>query len=380
MKLDRLRVGLVGCGKVTDLHAQAVRNLDLADLRAVCSRSGDRAQSFADRYGASPYTDVGRMVTDERLDAVILCTPHPAHREAAVAAAAAGAHVLVEKPLASTLADCDAMIEACREAGVSLGMVSQRRFYPPCRRLKQAIDDGKIGRPTLGSATLYGWRDQAYYEADPWRGTWRDEGGGVLVNQAPHQLDLLLWFLGPVREVFGYWDNFNHPSIEVEDTAVAVLRFANGALGNLILSNSQNPALYGKVMVHGSNGASIGVQTDGGAMFIAGVSDIEEAPVNDQWTIPGETDRLPAWQDEDTRLFQTVNAMEHFHRLQVEDFLAAIRESRDPLVTGEEGRRTVELFSALYRSQRDGRPVVCPLAPEIGREDLDGRLPADTGS
>ncbi|MCF7975272.1 MAG: Gfo/Idh/MocA family oxidoreductase [Phycisphaerae bacterium] len=372
--MHKLRTGIVGCGKVTDLHAKALLNTTHSDFRALCSRSQAKGDRYAAKYGVTAYADLEAMIRRESLDVLVICTPHPAHREATVLAAALGVHVLVEKPLASSLADCDAMIEACRTAHVKLGMVSQRRLYAPCQRMKQAIDAGKIGTPVLGTATLLGWRDQAYYDSDPWRGTWQEEGGGVLVNQAPHQLDLLQWYMGPIQELFGYWDNLNHPCIEVEDTAVAVLRFKNGGLGNLILSNSQDPALYGKVLVHGSSGATVGVQTDGGAMFIAGMSDIEEAPINDHWTIPGEQDRLRTWQEEDTRLFNQVNAMEYYHQCQVEDFLEAVLNDRDPLVTGSEGRKTVEIFTALYRSQRDCRPVTFPLVPEQGRTDYDGRL------
>ena len=371
--MEKLKTGIVGCGKVTDLHAKALLSAPRSDFRALCSRSSDKARQFASRYDVKPYTDVQAMIESESLDAVVLCTPHPAHRVDTLKAADLGAHVLVEKPLAASLADCDAMIEACRAANVNLGMVSQRRFYAPCLRMKQAIEDGKIGTPILAAVTLLGWRGPEYYESDAWRGTWEDEGGGVLVNQAPHQLDLLQWFMGPIAELFGYWDNFNHPTIEVEDTAVAVIRFQNGAFGNLILSNSQDPALYGKILIHGSNGASVGVQTDGGAMFIAGVSDIEEAPINDQWTVAGEAEMLSQWQSEDTQTFNQVNAMEHYHQLQVEDFLSAILEKRPPLVTGEEGRKTVEIFTALYRSQRDRQPVCFPLQPEMRREDFDGR-------
>jgi predicted dehydrogenase len=266
------------------------------------------------------------------------------------------------------------MIDAAKTAGVKLGTVCQRRFYAPCQRMKQAIEEGRIGRPILGSVAMYGWRDQAYYQSDPWRGSWKEEGGGVLVNQAPHQIDLFQWFMGPVEELFGYWDNLNHPYIEVEDTAIAVLRFKNGALGNIVVSNSQDPALYGKVYVHGSNGASIGVQTDGGAMFIAGMSDIKEPPINDLWTVTGEAELLKKWQQEDSDLFLRINPMEHYHRLQVEDFLEAILDDREPLITGEEGRKTVEIFTAIYRSQRDRKPVQFPLYPEEGRGDFDGRL------
>jgi predicted dehydrogenase len=214
----------------------------------------------------------------------------------------------------------------------------------------------------LGTVTMFGWRDQDYYRSDPWRGTWRAEGGGVLVNQSPHQLDLLLWYLGEVEEVFGYWSNLNHPYIEVEDTAAAVVRFKSGALGNILVSNSQNPALYARVSVHGSNGASLGVQTDGGAMFVAGMSGIAEPPFNDLWTVPGEEKHLPEWKAEDAGLFASVNPTEYFHRLQIEDFLRAILERRPPAVSGEDGRRTVELFTAIYRSTRDRVPSRFPLA------------------
>jgi predicted dehydrogenase len=220
---------------------------------------------------------------------------------------------------------------------------------------------------------MLGWRDEAYYRSDPWRGTWDGEGGGVLVNQAPHQLDLLQWFMGPVAELSGQWENLNHPYIEVEDTAVAVLRFKSGALGSIVVSNSQKPGLYGKVHVHGTNGASVGVQTDGGAMFIAGMTSVLEAPVNDLWTVPGEEHLLAQWQAEDRTTFEQVDPARHYHLLQDQDFLRAILKDRTPLVSGEEGRKTVELFTALYRSQRDGRPARFPLAAEEDK-DFDGRL------
>jgi predicted dehydrogenase len=244
-----------------------------------------------------------------------------------------------------------------------LGVISQRRWYEASQRLRAAIDSGKIGKPILGNATLLGWRDPAYYAADPWRGKWESEGGGVLVNQAPHQLDLLLWYMGEAEEVFGYWGNFNHPYIEVEDTAVAVIRFRNGGLGNLTLSNSQKPGLYGRVHIYGDNGASVGVQTDGGSMFIAGMTNIQEPPINDLWTVQGEENLLPEWQKEDRDRFTAIaDPVKHYFGLQIEDFLAAIVEDRQPRVMGADGRRVTELFTAIYQSQRTGQPVRLPLA------------------
>ncbi len=372
--MSRIKTGIIGCGKVGHLHATALRDAPESEFTAVCSRSEERAIAFGEQYQVKAFTDLQEFLDDSGVEAVIVCTPHPFHVEPTVKAARANVHVLVEKPLASSLQDCDAMIAACQQGGVKLGVVSQRRFYAPVQRVKQAIEAGKIGKPILGSVYMLGWRDKAYYDSDPWRGTWDAEGGGVLVNQAPHQLDLLQWFMGPIDDLYGYWGNLNHSYIEVEDTAAATMRFRSGALGNIIVSNSQNPALYGKVHVHGENGSSIGVQTDGGAMFVAGMSDITEPPINDLWTVPGEEEYLKKWQKEDSEFFLGIKATEYYHRLQVEDFLEAIQQDREPMITGEEGRITVEIFTAIYRSQRDKAPVSFPVAAEFKKEDFDGRL------
>jgi predicted dehydrogenase len=339
-----------------------LRSLPESEFVAVCGRTAEKANAFAEKYGVAAFTDVPAMLAKSRAEAICICTPHPEHAGPAIAAAHAGVHALVEKPLASSLADCDAMLAAACANKTILSTICQRRFYPPCQRIRRAIDDGKIGKPVLGTVTMFGWRDEAYYKSDPWRGSWKHEGGGVLVNQSPHQLDLLIWYLGEIDEVFGYWANANHPYIEVEDTAVAVVRFKSGALGNIVVSNSQNPAINARVSVHGANGASVGVQTDGGVMFVPGVSGITEAPFNDIWTIRGEENFLPQWKEEDARLFSSMNPMEHFHRLQIEDFLRAIIEKRPPAITGEDGRRTVELFTAIYRATKEGKAVKLPLS------------------
>jgi predicted dehydrogenase len=371
--MEKIRTGIIGTGKVAHIHAAALANLEESEFKAVCNPNLAGGKAFAEAYGVKAYAGVEEMVKDGGVQAVTVCTPHPLHCENTVEAASAGAHVIVEKPLASSLADCDAMIKVTAKAKVKLGMISQRRLYAPVRRIREAIDDGKLGRPVLGMVNMFGWRDQAYYSSNAWRGKWAAEGGGVLVNQSPHQLDILQWFMGPIEEVSGYWANLNHPYIEVEDTSIAIVRFKSGALGNIVVSNSQKPALYGKVTVFGENGASVSVQTDGGQMFVPGMSPIEEPPINDLWTVAGEEDLLERWKREDADFFAKYDATKYYHELQIKDFLRAIIEDRDPLVTGEEGRKTVELFTAIYRSQRDGRAVKFPLVPETGRDDYDGR-------
>ena len=216
-----LKTGIIGCGKVTGMHAAALKAIDKSAFAAVCSRDEKKAGEYASHYGVKGYTSITEMVTREKLDMVTICTPHPAHKDPAIEAMRAGASVLIEKPFASSLEDCDAMLAVSRETGKQIGIISQRRFYAPCLRLKKAIDSGKIGKPALGTVFMFGWRDEKYYTSDPWRGKWKEEGGGVLVNQAPHQLDLLQWFMGSeIDEVYGIWKNLNHPYIEVEDTAL----------------------------------------------------------------------------------------------------------------------------------------------------------------
>lgn len=358
--MQPVRTALIGCGKVGQIHATALAGLTEAELVGVCDAIPERSQAFADQYGTRAYSNIEAILRDAHPEAVLIGTPHPLHAEAAIRAAEAGAHVLVEKPMAANLRDCDAMLAAARKAG-TLGVISQRRWYEPVQRMRAAIDAGKIGRPALGLFLMYSWREPAYYQSDPWRGKWDTEGGGVLVNQSPHQLDLLHWFMGPIAEVSGYWANVNHPGIEVDDTAVAVLRFHNGGLGAIVTSVAQKPGIYTKVHIHGSNGASVGVETDRGATFIAGISKIAEPPLNDIWTIPGEERLLPQFQADDRARFERLDATTHYHALQIQDFLRAIRQDRAPLVTGEDGRAAVELFTAIYLSNRERRPVSLPL-------------------
>ena len=374
MTQRKIRTAIIGCGKVSHLHAAALLQSCNSELMAIYSRSLEKASEFASQYKIQPFDDIETMIRKARIEAVVVCTPHPFHAEVVIKAANAGANCLVEKPLASSLQDCDDMIQACKANNVKLGVVSQRRFYEPVQRVRKAIDEGKIGKPAFGTVNMLGWRDKKYYDSDEWRGTWDMEGGGVLVNQAPHQLDIFQWLMGPIDEVYGTWKNLNHPYIEVEDTALAIVKFKSGAIGNIIVSNSQKPGIYGKVQIHGENGASVGVQTDGGAMFIAGMTSIVEPPLNDLWTVPGEEQNLQEWNAQFAQFFLSVNAMEYYMKLQNEDFCDAILNDRKPMVSGEEGRVTVALFTAIYRSQRDNKPIKFPLEPENDRQDFDGRI------
>jgi len=370
----QINTAIIGCGKVGKTHADAFKSIRESKFAAVYDQQPDRAEDYAIRYGVKAYDNLDKMFNDQDVQMCSICTPHPFHPELVVACAKANVHVLVEKPLAVDLKGCDKSISAAEKAGIKLGVVSQRRFYEPVMRVKNAIVSGKIGKPILGTLELMGWRDEAYYRSDPWRGKWNTEGGGVLVNQASHHLDLLQWFMGPLEELYGYWGNLNHPYIEVEDTAIAVVRFANSALGTILVSNSQKPGFYGKLHVHGENGASVGVQTDDGSPFIAGVTEKVEPAINDIWTVPGEENLLEQWQIEDKARSEKLDTMSHYHKLQIRDFLRAILDDREPAVGGREGRKHVEVFTAIYRSQRDRRPIQFPLDASKGSDLFDGRL------
>lgn len=360
--MTRLRSALIGCGKVGATHATALCHLNESELVGVCDVSAARATAFAERFGTVGFDHVSEMLDVAKPEAVLIATPHPIHREPAVLALSRGIHVLVEKPLASNLADSDAMLDAATSGGATLGVISQRRYFEPVRRMKEAIDAGKIGRPVLGLFLMYSWRDEAYYRSDPWRGRWDTEGGGVLVNQSPHQLDMLQWLMGEVEEVSGTWTNLNHPTIEVDDTAIATVRFRGGGIASIVTSLSQKPGIYTKVHIHGDTGASIGVQTDTGATFVAGVSGIVEPPFNDIWTIPGEEHRLDEFRARDRAAFEQVNPTDHYHMLNIRDFLRAVCGECPVPVSGKEGRVVVSMFEAIYRSHREKRTVTMPLS------------------
>ena len=235
----KLKTGIIGCGKVGDFHAKAYAQLENSEFTAVCDADLERAKAFAERYNVHAYSDIAEMIQKEHLDVVSVCTPHPIHCDPAVTAAENGCNVLIEKPLASSLADCDRIIEAGDKNHVTIGTMVQRRFYRPCMRIHEAIEAGKIGKPVLGMVTMLGWRDKAYYDSDAWRGTWKGEGGGLLINQGQHILDMFQYLFGMPQRIFAVipFGKYNNFAVDDEDTII--MSYDNGMTASFVLTTGE---------------------------------------------------------------------------------------------------------------------------------------------
>jgi len=343
--------GIIGCGMISEYHAAAIEELENGELVAVSELYEKNARKFTEKYGLPWHQDYSDLVRRDDIDVVCVCSPSGMHMEMAVAAAEAGKHVVVEKPIEVTLERADAIIQACEENSVELCAIFPSRFQDAARTIKEAVDKGRFGRLTVGDLYNKWWRTQEYYDSGGWRGTWKLDGGGALMNQAIHGVDLLQWYMGPVKTICAMADCLTHEGIEVEDTTVAVLRFENGALGTIEAATSIYPCYPRRIELHG----------DAGTVVYAG-----EEILN--WDFAEE---LPQDEEIKARFAQKggvsggvadPRAISHeFHRRQLADFLGALDEGRDPLVHGREGRKALEIILAVYESQRRKAPVDLPL-------------------
>ena len=255
--IETFGVGISGAGTIGAVHAEALEELEDARLVAVAAAREVTGRRLAEAHGAEWHAGFGELLARPDVDVVILCTPSGLHPDQAVAAAHAGKHVITEKPMAVTLEGADRMVSACREAGVTLSVIFQYRFNRDALRLKRAVGAGLFGGPVLGNAFVHWHRTQAYYEeSGGWRGTWALDGGGALMNQSVHAVDLLQWILGPVDSVCGYAGTLAHDDIEAEDTASAALRFASGALGVIQGTTSAHEDSPLRIEIRGTEGSA----------------------------------------------------------------------------------------------------------------------------
>lgn len=339
-------VAVVGTGNIAAAHVDAVERLPNARLEGVTSRTESSAREFADAHGTKVYPDLDALLSDDDVDVVAVCTPSGAHRDPAVAAARAGKHVVVEKPLEVTSERAAAIVAAADDAGVALATIFMSRFADANVAVKHAIDEGRLGALVQGDTYVKWYRSQDYYDSAGWRGTWALDGGGALMNQAIHQVDLLLWLMGPVDEVFAYARTATHDRLEVEDTLVAVLRYRSGALGHIAAATSLWPGRPKALEIHGERGSVI-VRDDAIEAW-----DVRDLPDEERASMLSRFGSAGTGGAADPKAISFEN-----HRRQYADFLDALDQGRRPRIDGREGIRSVRLVEAIYRSARDGVPI-----------------------
>ncbi len=337
-----LNFAIIGCGRIAPRHAQALQGLSDshgAKLVAACDLIDSRVQHFTKTYGGDAYDDYRAIFERKDVDVVSICLPSGLHAKVGIEAAQAGKHVLVEKPIALTVEDADALISACENAGVTMGVVLQNRFNPPMRDLRALVDSGALGRLLLGSATVRWYRPQEYYE-DGWHGTWAMDGG-ALMNQSIHHIDALQWLMGDVQSVYAYTGTLAH-QMEAEDVGVAVVKFKSGALATIEGSTVTYPEnLEGSVALFGEKGS---VKVGGTALNRKVI-----------WKVAGQL--------EHEREILTREAVDppsvygYSHREQIAEMIEAVWENRAPLTHGREARRSLALVRAIYQSSHERREI-----------------------
>jgi predicted dehydrogenase len=346
--------GIIGCGMIAHFHARAINDIRGAKVVACYDSFPAAADKLAATFGCKPYHNLNQMLADPQVTVVTIGTPSGAHMEPAVAAARAGKHVIVEKPLEITLKRCDKIIQECDKAGVKLSAVFPSRFHDSSLELKRAIDAHRFGRLTLGDAYVKWYRTQAYYDSGAWRGTWKLDGGGALMNQAIHSVDLLTWFIGPVAEIIACTGTLAHERIAVEDVAVASLKFAGGALGVIEATTAAYPGYLKRIELHGSEG-SAAMEEEDIVKWDFAKKDRRDAAIQKQ--MAGHKSGGGGASD-------PAAIGHHGHAKQFRDVLAAIEKDRAPAVDGHEGRRSVEIILAIYKAAETGKAIKLPLASD----------------
>jgi predicted dehydrogenase len=348
LRTDQVRFGIVGCGMISEFQSQALKALPDARIVGYHDAVPELARKRAGEYQARAFETLAALLASPDIDAVSICTPSGAHLEPALAAAAAGKHVMIEKPLEVTTERVDRVITACREADVALGAIFPRRFQDPSRALKAAIDAGRFGRLVLGDVAIKWYRTQEYYDQGGWRGTWKLDGGGALMNQGIHGIDLLQWLLGGVSSVAAFTATLAHERIEVEDTAAAAIRFGNGALGAIEGTTGSWPGAKIRIEIGGSKGSAV-LEDE---TILAWRFDKEEPDDEEIRRRFGPREGLSGGGAGDPRAISFEG-----HRRQFDDFIQALKAGRRPGCSGEDARAAVAIITGIYRSAREGRVV-----------------------
>jgi UDP-N-acetyl-2-amino-2-deoxyglucuronate dehydrogenase len=341
------KFGIVGLGLIAEFHAKAIEDMSNCVVYSCMDFSEQKVNDFSNKFGCTGYSDLTEMLTDPELDIVTVCTPSGTHMEISLKIINAGKHLIVEKPLEITLDKCDAIIDAAQKKGVKLATIFPSRFHASSQHVKTALSKKRFGRLVLGDAYIKWFRTQEYYDNGGWHGTKSLDGGGALMNQSIHAIDLLQWFMGPVESVKAYTQTLGHERIEVEDVATAVLKFKNGALGVIEGSTAVYPGYLKKIEISGLEGSVT----------------LEESSLI-KWDFKEE-------QDEDKTIRNKFKSNSNSgggasdpgaisykpHQWQFEDFVKSLDSGHRSVVEGEEGRKAVEIILAIYESADSGKEV-----------------------
>lgn len=339
-KESRLKIGVVGIGTIAVIHAEALQESGNSVLHSVFSRSESNARSLGEKHNVGWFSDWESFISDPGLDAVSVCTPNGNHLDYGEKAARAGKHVIIEKPIEVTLERAKRLVRICEEKGVALAVIYQSRFVPEIRALKKKLDEEVIGKLFMGDARIKWFRGQDYYDSGEWRGTLALDGGGVLINQAIHTIDLLQWFMGDVESIYGNIGTMTHERLEGEDNAVAVIRFKSGAFGVIQGSTSIQPAQARCIEMHGEKG-SIKLDGDDVQILLAGS---DPAAGENKGKASGASSPLAGFSPDP-------------HKFQFEAISKAIRKGEEPPVSGKDSLKSLAIVKAIYESSKSNMPV-----------------------
>jgi predicted dehydrogenase len=343
----KLGFGIVGAGVISGVHALAINSIENAVLIGIYSIHKDKSDVFAAKYNCMAYDTLEEMLSQPQIDIICICTPSGIHMEPAIKSIEAGKHCLIEKPLEVTLEKCDQIIEAAQNAGVKIGVIFPSRFYQSAKQLKHALDENRFGDLVLGDAYIKWNRSAQYYELGKWRGTWKYDGGGALMNQGIHSVDLLQWYMGPVESVQSVAANIRHKDIEVEDTIVTTLKFINGALGTIECSTAVFPGAVKRIEIMGTKGTAI----------------LEESNlIKWEFDHPGDDDQtvmnsMLAGDISTGGVSNPADISFMGHKKQIQDMIYSIETGSGPLIDATEGRKSVEIVLAIYKSAQSGKMV-----------------------
>lgn len=340
--------GIIGAGMISHIHAMAIQAIPGANVTGVYNINKTKADQFAEKHNCKSFATIEEMANHPDIDVVCVCTPSGLHLEPALACIAAGKHCIIEKPLEITLERCDAIIEAAEKKGVKVAVIFNSRFYEASQLIKCTIEESRFGNLVLGDAYVKWHRSDAYYKSSPWRGTWKLDGGGALMNQGIHSVDLLQWYMGPVTSVQAFSANRQHKNIEVEDTVVASLQFASGALGSIEASTAVYPGSLKQIEIMGTEGTAVLQESNILAWDFLHHKE-EDREVRERLMRQSVGHGGGASNPADISFMG--------HQKQIEDMIMALERGGQPLVDGIEGRKSVEIVLAVYKSAQSGKIV-----------------------